>query len=76
MGSYLSIRDKKRKMDINCKVCGYKEKINMGLIVKIIGGVMLIGGYWVWIVYLFVGIGICNVYCCSDYCRKGRNVYL
>lgn len=44
-------------MDINCKACGHKEKTNMGLIVKIIGGAMPIGGYWAWTAYLFAGTG-------------------
>lgn len=63
-------------MDINCKACGHKEKTNMGLIVKIIGGAMPIGGYWAWTVYLFAGTGIRNAHRRSDYRRKGRNAHL
>ena len=37
--------------------CGHTEKTSLGLFVKIIGGLMPIGGYYAWVVYLFAGTG-------------------
>lgn len=45
-------------MDLKCKSCGHKEKTNLGLFVKIIGGAMPLGGFWAWTAYLFAGTGL------------------
>ena len=44
-------------MKIQCKECGNVEVTNLGLFVKIIGGVAPIGGFWAWTAYLFAGTG-------------------
>lgn len=44
-------------MEIRCKKCGHKEEVNLKLFVKIIGGVMPIGGFLAWATYLFAGTG-------------------
>ena len=45
-------------MNIKCRKCGHYEKTSLGLFVKIIGGVMPIGGFWAWVTYLFAGTGL------------------
>jgi len=44
-------------MKIRCKRCGHSEKAAAELFVKIIGGVMPIGGFWAWVAYIFAGTG-------------------
>ncbi len=44
-------------MRIKCKKCGYSEKTNVELFVKIIGGSMPLGGFWAWVAYLLAGTG-------------------
>ena len=45
-------------MKIKCGKCGYSEKATVGLIVKIIGGALPLGGFWAWVAYLFAGTGL------------------
>lgn len=45
-------------MKIICNNCQNVEKVNTGLIVKIIGGVLPLGGFWAWTTYLFAGTGL------------------
>jgi predicted RNA-binding Zn-ribbon protein involved in translation (DUF1610 family) len=48
----------KHGMTIRCRICGYSEKTNVKLIVKIIGGAMPLGGFWAWVTYLLAGTGL------------------
>ena len=48
-------------MKIKCRNCGYTEETNLDLIVKIIGSVMPVGGYWAWTAYIFAGTGFAMV---------------
>ena len=44
-------------MIIKCKKCGYTEKVNKDLYIKIIGGALPVGGYYAWVTYFFAGTG-------------------
>ncbi len=45
-------------MKIKCGKCGHSEKTTVELFVKIIGGVLPIGGgFWAWVAYIFAGTG-------------------
>jgi len=44
-------------MKIKCKQCDHSEETSLGFFVKIIGGVMPVGGFWAWVTYLFAGTG-------------------
>ncbi len=44
-------------MHIKCTNCGHKEKVNIDLFVKIIGGSMPFGAFGAWVAYLFAGTG-------------------
>ena len=45
-------------MKITCNNCQNVEKVNTGLIVKIIGGALPFGGIFAWSTYLFAGTGL------------------
>lgn len=44
-------------MQIKCKNCGHTEETSLELFIKIIGGILPLGGYWAWTAYLFAGTG-------------------
>lgn len=44
-------------MKITCGSCGYSEETSLGFFVKLIGGIMPVGGFWAWVTYLFAGTG-------------------
>ena len=44
-------------MKIRCRSCGSSEETSLGLFVKLVGGAMLIGGYWAWVTYFVAGTG-------------------
>ena len=48
-------------MFIKCRKCGHSEKTTKDLFVKIIGGVMPLGGFWAWVTYLLAGTGFAMV---------------
>lgn len=45
-------------MDIKCRNCGHKEETNLDFFVKLIGGLMPVGGFWAWSAYIFAGTGL------------------
>jgi hypothetical protein len=44
-------------MKIRCRSCGHTEETSLGFLVKLIGGVMPLGGFWAWVTYFFAGTG-------------------
>lgn len=44
-------------MKIKCRSCGHIESVNLELFIKLIGGVLPIGGFYAWVTYLFAGTG-------------------
>lgn len=44
-------------MKIKCTKCGYEEKTNKDLWIKIIGGTLPTGGFTAWVTYIFAGTG-------------------
>ena len=44
-------------MKIVCQNCGHSEETSLGFFVKLIGGVMPIGGFWAWSAFFFAGTG-------------------
>lgn len=46
-----------------CKVCGYKERVNKNLFFKIIGGLVSVSGFWAWTAYIFAGTGFAMPIC-------------
>lgn len=53
-----SIKKDQGNIKITCRNCQHKETVNLGLIVKIIGGALPIGGFWAWTTYLLAGTGL------------------
>ncbi|EGQ8035514.1 hypothetical protein AB3A93_003825 [Vibrio parahaemolyticus] len=45
-------------MKIKCTCCGHEEETTLDFWVKIIGGVMPLGGFWAWTTYLLAGTGL------------------
>ena len=45
-------------MEIICTNCSYKEKTNKDFFVKLIGGVLPIGGFGAWVTYFLAGTGL------------------
>jgi hypothetical protein len=45
-------------MIIKCRKCGCSEKTTKDLWVKIIGGTLPVGGFYVWVAYLLAGTGL------------------
>ncbi len=52
-------------MKIRCKHCGHKDTFNRELLVKIIGGVMPVGGFSAWVTYFFAGTGFALPICAA-----------
>ncbi|MBO6037993.1 MAG: hypothetical protein J6P29_05505 [Acetobacter sp.] len=50
-------------MKIRCKNCGYKEKVNKDLFLKVIGGAVTGGGFWAWVSYFLAGTGFAFEIC-------------
>lgn len=50
-------------MRIRCKKCGHEEHTNVSFFVKIIGGMMPVGGFWAWVTYFFAGTGFALPIC-------------
>ncbi|PID51530.1 MAG: hypothetical protein CR960_00290 [Pasteurellales bacterium] len=50
-------------MKICCKHCRYQETFNKEFLVRIIGGVMPVGGFWAWVTYFFAGTGLAFEIC-------------
>ena len=60
-------------MKIRCKNCGYKEKVNKDLFLKVIGGAVTGGGFWAWISYLLAGTGFALPLCIAIMVGGGNN---
>lgn len=50
-------------MKIKCQKCGNLEETNLDFFVKLIGGMMPLGGFWAWVTYLFAGTGFALPIC-------------
>ena len=50
-------------MKIRCQSCGNTEQTSVGLIVKLVGGAMPVGGFWAWVTFLFAGTGFALPIC-------------
>lgn len=50
-------------MRILCSTCGHSEETSFDLFVKIVGGVLPVGGFWAWVTFLFAGTGFALPIC-------------
>lgn len=48
---------------IQCKKCSYKEVLNKGFFLKVIGGSVTGFGFWAWVSFLFAGTGFALPIC-------------
>jgi hypothetical protein len=52
-------------MVIRCRNCGHSEETNKDFFVKLIGGVLPLGGGYAWVAYLFAGTGFALPICAA-----------
>lgn len=50
-------------MEIVCDTCGHRERVNLHLFVKILGGGGVGFGFWAWVTFLFAGTGFALPIC-------------
>ncbi len=50
-------------MELKCKKCGHKEKVNKAFWLKVLGGTIVAGGAKAWVAYIFAGTGLALPIC-------------
>lgn len=52
-------------MELVCKDCGHREKVNLKFVVKVIGGAVVGTGSVAWVTYAFAGTGFAPALCAA-----------
>ena len=52
-------------MELKCRKCGHKEKVNKAFWIKVLGGVVVAGAAKAWLAYLFAGTGLALPICAA-----------